>query len=178
MVELPFYLSPVHWFVWLFLLYLLHSHFSVSYTLGFSTAVRRSLPVFVLLSVLILGGFFIHTLRSLSDLAKFIEGGSQRLDKLELISNNPALMEYGMRVTMITLFRQALHRKSIPDIRRFIEWAEGAIVYNPEPNLLAELALGYAHLGDMKNAVRVIDRATAIYNKNASLHNYQKMIYA
>jgi O-antigen polymerase len=171
---LPFYLSSYHWFVWLLLLYLVHSHFTVVYSPRLSQFARRLFPVAslgVLLTVVI---FLFSTLQSLRGMTKFVMRGDGNLAMVESASRNPVLNELAMLFTLRYLLYSDISRGASQYVDRFIDWAGQYAKEMPEPDVLSDLALAYSYRNDAERAQRIIDRAVSIYPKNSYLAEQQR----
>jgi O-antigen polymerase len=166
MVELPFYLSSFHWFLWLILLYMPFSHFEVSYANRLSASARKAVPVLGLLLASIVTVFSVHSLLSLRGLAQFVSEAGKDLSRLDTISRNPALSEEGLVLLMRRLLYADLARGEHRHTGRYIAWAEKYIQHTPDNLVLMDLSFAYEHAGEGEKARDIIDRAVAIFNKN------------
>lgn len=169
MVELPFYLSSFHWFLWLFLLFIVYSHFSVSYSNRLSGAARIALPVLGVVLALIVAIFSVHSILSLRGLTQFVMESGKDKSRLQTIESNPVLSELGAVLLYRRLLYEDLAGGGFRHVRNYIAWAEQHIQHSPRDLVLMDLAFAYEHVGDQQNARNIIDRAVAMYNKNEEL---------
>jgi len=178
LVELPFYLSPLHWFIWLIILYLIHHHHTVFHANSMSSSARRFLSFSVITAALVLFVFFMHTLYSINRLARYAESGARDVAELARAAKNPALMDIGEAMLMSSLLYKDILTGHTNNATRFVDWAEEFVSHTPSPMALADLALAYAYLGKEKDAKRVIDAAVLIYPKSEMLIERKEQISA
>jgi O-antigen polymerase len=177
-VELPFYQSSLHWFTWLFLLYLIHSHGQRTYHSTMNLYKRRVVQAVTAGTVLIVGTLFLHTEYALGRLVDFLKSGGKDLQALETVNKNPVLNEMGVFLTTRLFLYSDISSNQTANAVNFIKWAERHSVDFPEPGLFADLALAYGYLGDDENARRVIDKAISIYSRNEMLLKRKQHVYA
>jgi O-antigen polymerase len=177
-VELPFYLSSFHWFVWLLLLYLVHSHFTVVHTARLSLFARRLVPAATLGVVVLVAIFLFSTLQSLRGMTKFAMRGDGNLAMVESASKNPVLNELALLYTLRYLLYSDISKGESSYVDQFIDLAEQFTQTMPVPDVMSDLALAYSYRNEPENAQSIIDRAVSIYPKNEYLVEQQKQIMA
>jgi O-antigen polymerase len=177
-VELPFYLSSFHWFVWLLLLYLVHSHFTVAHATRLSLFAKRLAPVASLGVVILVAVYLFSTLQSLRGMTKFAMRGDGNLAIVENASKNPVLSELAMLFTLRYLLYSDISKRQSHYVDSFIAWAEQYAEQLPVPDVLSDLALAYSYKNDAVNAQRIMDRAVSIYPKNSYLVEQQRQVLA
>jgi O-antigen polymerase len=175
-VELPFYLSSFHWFVWLLLFYLVHSHFTVAYSVRLSQSAKRLVPAATLGVGLLVAIFLFSTLQSLRDMTRFAIRGDGNLAMVKSASKNPVLNELAMLFTLRYLLYIDISKGQSRYVDSFVTWAEQYAEKLPEPDVLSDLALAYSYRKDPENAQRIIDRAVSIYPKNSYLVEQQQQV--
>jgi O-antigen polymerase len=177
-VELPFYLSSFHWFVWLLLLYLVHSHFTVVHAARPGLLLKRLVPAASLGAILLVAIFLFSTLQSLRGMTKFAMRGDGNLAMIENASKNPVLSELALLFTLRYLLYSDISKGQSRYLDSFINWAGQYAKALPEPDVLSDLALAYSYKKDPESAQRIIDRAVAIYPKNSYLVEQQRQVMA
>jgi O-antigen polymerase len=175
-VELPFYLSSFHWFVWLLLLYLIHSHFPVAYTNRMSLWGRRLVPAVSLGAITIIAIFLFSTLQASLRMTKFVMRGDGNLEMIRSATENPLLSEDALIFTLrYQLYSDVAGGRS-SNVKQFIGWAANYVNQLPNPDVMSDLALAYSYAGDEQNANRVIRRAVLIYPTKRYLVEQQKYV--
>jgi O-antigen polymerase len=175
-VELPFYLSSFHWFVWLLLLYLVHSHFTIAHTPRFSLFAKRLVPVASLGVMLIVAIFLFSTLQSLRGMTNFAMRGDGNLAMVESAGKNPVLSELALLYTLRYLLYSDIYNDQSRYVDQFISFVEQYVRDKPVPDVMSDLAVAYAYSNDPDNSLRIIDRAVSIYPKNDYLVEQQREI--
>jgi O-antigen polymerase len=178
LVELPFYLSSFHWFVWLLLLYLIHSHYSAVHSVRLSVFAKRLVPVASLGVILVVATFLFSTLQSLRGMTFFALRGERNMSMIESATKNPVLNELALLFALRVLLYSDISRGTTQYLDRFISWSERFVEDLPEPDVLSDLALAYSYRNDPENAQRIIDRAVSIYPNNSYLVEQQRQIRA
>jgi O-antigen polymerase len=176
LVELPFYLSPIHWFTWLIFLFLIHSKSKVVHKNQISQAARRLIAVLTIMIALALFAFFLHTLYSINNLIRYVDSGGRDVAKLEAAVRNPALMDTGETLLMRNLLYHDIRTAEKSNVALFIDWAEKYIKHSPDPRVFADLSLAYAYRGSDDKARKIINHAVLIYKNNSMLLDRKKHI--
>jgi O-antigen polymerase len=176
LVELPFYLSSFHWFVWLLFLYQIHSHFSVAHSVRLSLFAKRLVPVISLGVIVLIAIFLLGTLQSLREMTKFAMRSDGNMTMIQSASKNPVLSELALLYTFRYLLYSDISKGQSRYADQFIEMAEQYTQNMPVPDVMSDLALAYSYKGDDKNAQRVIGRVVSIYPNNTYIVEQQRQI--
>jgi len=167
-VELPFYISSVHWFLWLFLLYLVFrhqlkvTHFSLSKTAYYSTQLS------ILLLTLCGGAIIVHASMAQLEIAKYTTGkgggGNIRIGLNDLYFNS-----YAEKLMMQSLLYSSIEQNDTSHMPTFIKWAEDTISYKPEQGMFIMLSDAYGFNNDKTNQCRIAKQGLATYTLNQRL---------
>lgn len=162
-VELPFYISNIHWLLMMTLLFLILSHSRTSSQVSLSraailTAKTSAVAVFVSVTL-----FMAHSIYANNAIIRFLEG--RQTEPLVL---QPALENAFFRDQAELYFMRALLMRDIQAQQnrfapQFIEWAEPFIEYTPVPQLYIDLAQAYLITDKQLKALDIINRGAAIY---------------
>ena len=87
-VELPFYASSLHWFVWLFLIYLVLRHQIKKIEIGLSQTASRLLQTSAVLGAFSVSFFMVNTAKAQADLYDFLYNKNARPPYLLVALNN------------------------------------------------------------------------------------------
>jgi len=167
-VELPFYISSVHWFLWLYLVFmvfrhkLIVSHFSIS-QMAYYTAQTA-----IFLVGLAGGAIIVHASMAQLEIAKYSSGKGGEGD-LTIGLNDLYFNSYAEKLMMQTLLYSSLEQKDKTHMPTFIEWAEDRIGYKPEQGMFIMLSDAYGLNEDKINQCRISKRGLATYTKNQRL---------
>jgi len=167
-VELPFYISSVHWFVWLFLIFLVFRHKLTVVHLSISRSAYYSIQTAILIAGLATGVIITHASKAQLEIAKYSSGkdggGNLSVGLKDLYFNS-----YAEKLMMQTLLYSSIEQKNKTHMPTFIEWAEERIYYKPEQGMFIMLNDAYGFIGDKYNQCRVAKRGLAIYTQNLRL---------
>jgi len=162
-VELPFYLSSALWFLWLTLLFMVHSHHAKVQTTLLSVAISKLIIISSLLISASLTSFFLHSTVAIQGLTNYLRTPQQSFINLNTASNNLYYQNLSNSIFRTNLLYKdiAFGTKNTTD--QFIEWAHKHTSNHPIPNTINNLALAYYYLGDKENALYTIRRAAKMY---------------
>ncbi len=168
-VELPFYLSSALWFLWLTLLYIIHSHQLKSYSTTLSNAIQKLiLSASVTTSCLIIG-FLLHSMLSLSGLVNFIRDRSVGYSFIETANANIYFQDLAQNITFSSLLYQEIARGGKEFTPAFISWAENFVESSPITSTINNLALAYSHLGERDKALALMSKAIKMYPASSEI---------
>lgn len=162
-VELPFYISNVHWFLLLALLYLILQHRTYAKTLRISTAASTSLAATAVLFFAVTTAFMLHTLYANAGLIRFLE--SRMAEPKHLMSGlkNPYFNEISELFMMRTLLLRDLQSEQQTFVPQFINWATPYLEYRPMAQIYLDLSQAHLAIGERDQALSVMHAARAIY---------------
>lgn len=175
-VELPFYISTVHWFVLMFLLFVCFQSGRRVRQAPFSDSARLTMGGAALLLPALLIGFLTHCLLANAGIAQFLRTKGSEPRHLELALNNLYFREAGEFFWMRTLLYRDLKLQRQDNTELFIEWAEQFLEQIPDKQVYQDLARAHFHAGDRQQALQVLARARAIYPQDEHLEDLQTQI--
>jgi len=121
-VELPFYGSSLHWFTWLFLLFLPLRHQVITYGIRLSRSAVALIYITSLSLSLLVSSLMLHTLRAQADIFRFLHG-DRKPPHLQIAINNlyfkPLAIEAAMRSTLYG----GIQNDDEIFVREFVTWA-------------------------------------------------------
>jgi len=177
-VELPFYISVFHWFLFIILIFILSSYSMVNKTRVMSTSMLKlsSIVVGVLSFILIM--FFLHTLRSHQDFMNYYRGENLDLP-FKYAFKNPYLSDQAQWVDMNTILNSSTHFDAKGDrdiqhniansVKAYIDWGKIRLLNKPNIELYRQLAGAYYFLEDQVNFCSIIHSGAAMYPDDVQL---------
>jgi len=170
-VELPFYISSVHWFLWLFLIYLVFRHQLKTVPLKISKMALTSLQAFILVLGLAGSAMLIHIEKAEREIFKYMyaTGGNLQFALHDFYFNR-----FAEKLLMQSLLYQSIEHHDTSKIPLFIDWAEKAIKQNPELGMFIMLSDAYGFIGNKARQCQVAKKGTAIYPPNERLQKTAK----
>jgi O-antigen ligase len=166
-VEMPFYGSSVHWFTWIFLLFLPLRHRTITYGVNLSRYAILSIYIsFVSLSLLV-SSFMLHTLRSQSDIFNFLYTKSEP-PYLQIAMNNLYFKPLAVELAMRSKLYNGIDTGNEQYVRSFIFWASDK---TPAISLLIyeDLVKAYDHLNYINLDCSVLAKGKDTYPNNKEL---------
>lgn len=174
-VELPFYVSSIHWFMFLVLLSMFSFQTVVNKTRIMTVSLTKLSNVMLIIIFMMMMASFTHTLRSQWDFVLFYQGKS--LDNpFPYALNNPYLSDQARWIDMNTILNSSLQyddsgnletqKNIITNVNAYIKWGEQRLVHKPTLKLYNQLARAYLYLGDKVKFCSVIKQAYLLYPSN------------
>jgi O-antigen polymerase len=165
-VELPFYGSSAHWFLWLFIIYIVFRHQLKTFPLTLSQSATYMVQGLVIVVTLIVLLFMNHTAKAQQELYdyKFNGGGNLQIPLDNLYFNTIA-----ERIVMQNMLYSSMEQQDLTKIPIFIQWAEFRVATNPELGMFLMLSDAYGVIQDDMNRCRIAKRGLSIYTKNVRL---------
>jgi O-antigen polymerase len=165
-VEIPFYVSSVHWFLWLFLIFIGLRHQREIITIKLTKSARVLVQI-VALSIL-LGGtaFMIQSQKAATEITKFIYRGK---GNLQAGLNNLYFSDLAEKLLMQNLLNLSIREHNTKQIPVIIDWTEKRIQTNPELFSFILLSKAYGSVGKKKKQCEIAQKGLNIYTKNENL---------
>jgi len=177
LVELPFYISNIHWFLLLTLLFVILRHRRKQSTLKLSWAATVSVGTTSIAVLLLTSWFMIQALAANSGIVRFLQSRMSQPAHLQIALDNFYFREDAELHLMRTLLLRDLNSESKMFAPKFIEWAEPVIKYRPIEQLYIDMGRAYLATGEKQKAGLIIDQGIAIYPTNKTLKQAHSKIY-
>ncbi|MDH5358247.1 MAG: Wzy polymerase domain-containing protein [Gammaproteobacteria bacterium] len=161
-VELPFYMSALHWFVFITLLAVtcrLHARNKIK---TITISLTRLLNVISVSLFAIFMVLFVHTIRSNWDFVAFFKG-EQNDNPMPYAYKNPYLSEQARWIDMSAIMYSSMEYGQHENVRVYTEWGEKLLLERPDIDLYVKLVDGYQFLGDKKSYCTMAERGLALY---------------
>jgi len=147
-VELPFYISSVHWFLWLLLIFVVMRHGALSKNLVLSVAANRLTQ---LTSIIVLGTslyFLHHTSRAQADIIAFVTQRAIDTRYLQIALQNSYHKQLAQELAMRALLYKGINTDNPAFVTEYVEWSARQIAKQPKLNFFLELASASIYLDD------------------------------
>lgn len=169
-VALPFYGSAVHWFLWLFIIFMLFRHrleiISFKMSQSGQYLVQLSLVLITVVSIY----FLMHTKQAHDHIFMYLDDQEIRANSnMQLALDNIYFSRYAEKLMMHRMLNISIHRNNKKFVPTFIIWAEERIKSNPELGMFLLLSYAYNFMGDFENSCRVANNGLPIYPGNKDL---------
>ena len=161
MLELPFYISVVHWFLFIFLYFNLDNTCSQIFELRLKYS-----KLFKILGILFPSffcGYLITTLQSASSIIEFERTGYNNPNLLKKVSNVHAWDKKYESLIMKLNLSLGIKERNHQKLKEYIQWAEKFIKHSPYLFIYYDLATAYEALGKNEKAWEVYRFAQYLY---------------
>lgn len=165
-VELPFYISSLHWFLFLTILAMTLAPTTKVVGLNMSQAARSTLRVITLVLFVSTSLFFVHSYIASLEIKHFISHKENNKDDLSFALSNPYFKPRATDLLMFSMFKTSMKNGISSNIKLFAEWAEETIPYNPHPNFFKVAINANLFLKQSEKVCNYAQNATAMYPDN------------
>jgi len=160
-VELPFYLSLIHWFLFIFLLYCIDEDF------GEWQVKKMSWKIFPRVVAVIIPGiiipYMVTALQTGFVITKFERTGLKDASLLLSAWNPKSLHKKYDTIVMTLRLNIARKTKNSEGFQDYIQWAEKYVKHSPYPFIYYDLAIAYEAIGDREKAWEVYNTAKYLF---------------
>ena len=162
-VELPFYISQLHWLLFIALIALVASHRTKTIQVPISQFGRATLLAACISLPVVSSIFFTHSLISnkLSLIFQFSKQKDLRL--LEYPSKNIYFADFSEFLKMQTLLQYALQNHKGTLVQDYANWATERLKQLPDAGLFAGLGMALHYLDKREQSKQVLQRGLSIY---------------
>jgi len=166
-VELPFYISSFHWFLWLFLIFLPLRHLMKTASINLSAAATKLIYAVALVVAISSSVFMYNTHSALSHMVGFMLH-EEPMEALQPGLENLYLKREAENIVMITSLFSSISSNNLEKVDNFKKWATNYIKHRPEPRMYELLTIASKALNpDGKGCdAAKIALSTYPYNKN------------
>ncbi len=169
LVELPFYISSLHWFLWVFLIFIVLRHRTKKKSFTLSRSATRLIPMLALILSLGGGYFLLHTARAQADIMAFLQPKQGGGPYLEIARTNLYFKSRAEDLAMRSLLHHAIQAQQPEKVQSFVVWGEPRLALWPDLKLHEDLINAYHFLKDGQNQCRIIQEGSWRYPANTPL---------
>lgn len=173
LVELPFYTSSLHWFVWLFLLFTLLNHHCLEKNVVLSSKMRFTIKFSICIFVPLIFLFLFHSYQSQKGINDFARKKSSNV-ALEHALGNPYFKVKAERLLINAYLSNAIEKDDDQSILQVLSLLNKHIDLRPEPQLFEALAKGYEFLNLNNERCLSINQGLNIFPANVRLLDLYK----
>jgi len=172
-VELPLYVSVIHWILLLTLLMVIFNHSLRVKKLEMSNMALMSSKITVVLvstGVLI---FLTHTMKSHDDFIEFYKPSNLNQQPFKNAALNPYLRSEAEWIDMSSILYSSIELGAEQHVRAYLAWGEVLLLERPDVDLYEKLADGYYYMKDMDRFCEIIRAGLAMYPRNVKFQQAQ-----
>jgi len=160
-LELPFYLSLIHWFLFLFLLYCIDEEYGENIVKKMPLKIFPGIVAILIPSITIL--YMITVLQTGFVITKY-ERSKFKDHNLLWSAWNPKSWHKKYDTIVMTLRSNIARKtKNSDEFQNYIQWAEGYVKHSPYPFIYYDLAKAYEAIGDKGKAWEVYNKAKYLF---------------
>ncbi len=176
-VELPFYISSVHWFLWLLLIFVVMRHSAYSKNLVLSLAANRLIQL-TSITVLVTSLYFLHhTSRAQSDVMDFVTQRAIDSRYLQIALQNSYHKQLAQELAMRALLYKGIKSDNPAYVTEYIEWSIKQLARQPKLNFFLDLARASIYLDDDELKCKIAKSGLEMYAHSKPLRElYQTCI--
>lgn len=169
-VEVPFYVSALPWFVFLFLLSLPFRHYQKYRIDSLSLSTQKMCLIATWGMFIFMVVFLLHTVIANWDFNKFMhaERNPER-HKMSYALSNPYLSGFAYEVEAATYLRAALTLHDESYLKSYSSWAQDKLKLQPSPLLMRNLILSQLGTDTVTEACRNYQFAKSMYPRSSYL---------
>jgi O-antigen polymerase len=168
-VELPFYISSLHWFIWLFLIYLVLRHHTKTITLNLSLAMTRLIQIVSVGFAVGLTLFMFNTARAQADLYDFAYNKNAQAPYLQVALNNLYTKPYAEQLAMRSMLYTNIEKHDQNKVAEFEYWALDYVATSPELKMYEDLISASVFLRPEGKGCDAITAGLIMYSDNKPL---------
>ncbi len=175
-VELPFYISQLHWLLFVIIIAFVACHRVKSKPVRLSEMARATLLGLSITLPVLATIFFTHSLLSNRISLDFMIHPVKELSKLDFPSQNIYFKQNADFLRMQTLVQHGLKTQNKEILTAYIGWAREMLIQIPDPAIFAGLVFALHNTGDRQQSYQVLRHGLSIYPTTAMMLSAKKTL--
>lgn len=172
-VELPFYISASHWFVFLILLFAIMHPYRRRHRVILSNAAKKFIKILAILAGIATAGFLSHTMASTLEFKEFILKKTDPSKSFTLSSQNPYFKQLATETMITSLFFTSIKYGLDDNVRAFADWSEQELKSNPHILYYKLTIEALSYLQNNKHACEMTREGLTLYPNDTALQIVQ-----
>jgi len=162
-VEHPFYISSIHWFLWLFLLFVLFRHQTKLYAVNLSNSALHLIQITAF--TIAIGGiwFLVNTAQAQIELKNFMSSKASEYSPLQIASNNLYFSSIAEQAAMRKLLFLSIKAQDREQVKAYEDWGLSEIKQHPVINIYSELFYASKFLRPEEKGCDILKLAIEMY---------------
>jgi len=175
-VELPFYLSSLHWVLFVILIALAADYRKSSNIFHPSRMLKSSLNILAITLPICVIIFFVHSLVAGQKALQFQTTNPREFELLNIPTKNIYFREWAKERKMQALLQNALRSKNAKILESYIPWALEYLKQTPDIAIYSGLIQAYRALDDEEESKAMYAAATRIYPDHPALRPFEPIL--
>lgn len=172
-VELPFYISASHWFVFLILLFAIMHPYRRRHRVILSNAARKLIKILAIIGGLATAVFLSHTMASTLEFEKFIFNKPGHKNPFHLSVQNPYFKQLATETMITSLLVTSVKYGLDDNVRAFVDWSEQELKSNPHILYYKLTVEALSYLQNNKHACEITREGLTLYPNDKALQMVQ-----
>lgn len=169
-VELPFYISSLHWFVFLFLLFVVMQPSTQRYQLNLSIAAIKLIKLATIFGALAAVVFLSSSMMANLEFKRYqMKQLTKGSDPLPIAIHHPYFKKFATEIMMISLFNSSVRYGLDDNVSLFAEWVDQELKYNPNIAFYKLAVQANQYLKQTQHACIIGKRGLSIYPNDPML---------
>jgi len=171
-VELPFYISASHWFVFLLLFYVIMQPSTRRYRLVLSDAALKLIKVISIAGTISVVLFFSFSMAANLEFKRYLlKQVPKGNDPFPVAVQHPYFKKLASHTLMMSLFNSSVRYGLDDNVRLFSEWGEQELKYNPHIAFYQLTVQAHLYLKQDEKACSIAKNGLSIYPNDRKLKN-------
>jgi len=171
-VELPFYISAFHWFVWLLFVAMAFVGTQSFTNINWSRSKKNIFSGIVIILVIPIFFFLSHSFYASRTFVFALHDSNFGIQYLNKLGNNPYFTDYVNENIMRTLFFHEKENGGQAAAIAYINWAEEYLLKRPLPILHRDLIDAYLYTGQYERAIQEAEYAKYLYTNDPVITDF------
>lgn len=169
-VELPFYISSSHWFVFLLLLFVVFQPSRRTYHLKLSGAAKLLIKALAVSGVFLSLGFLSHTMAANIEFKRYVmKQVPAGTDPFPTAMSNPYFKTLATHTMMTSLLHSSIYHQLNDNVLLFAQWGEQELKYNPHILFYKLTTKAYIYLKQEDHACTIANEGKSVYPNDPGL---------
>jgi len=168
-IELPFYISSIHWFLWLFLIFTIMRHGACKKFLTLSNAANRLIQCTSIIIFVTSLYFLQHTSRAQADIMDFVTQRPIDTPYLQTALQNSYHKRLAQELAMRALLYKGITTENRSYVSQYIQWSAKPLAIEPKLILFEDLVNAFTFLKDDESKCKILKLGLEMYAHNESL---------
>ncbi len=173
-VELPFYISSLHWFLFLFLLFMALTPSATVYSAPYLSKIQSPLQISALSLFVIGAAFLVHSMASSLEIKHYLQHRLAKTTPFPRGVNNPyfsqRVSEHMMRSLLFISMKAGIKKNA----RNYADWGEKTLKYNPHIVIYKSTAMAFEYLQEADKQCAIATEGNAVYPMDKMLKKMAK----
>jgi O-antigen polymerase len=162
-VELPFYISSLHWFLWLFLVFVIMRHGTYKKNLPLSNAANRLIQLTSIVIFVTSIYFLHHTSRALTDIMNYVTQKPVDTPYLEVALHNSYHRRFAEELAMRGLLYKGITADNRSYVAEYIQWSAKPLAREPKLIFFRDLVRAFTFLDDHESKCKIVKLGLEMY---------------